>query len=350
VAFRWLIVLGIAASVAWQLGQRAGQPESRSAEDEGACQASRDGLAQFKREHPEVDTTELEAATERNCREGFPRAPVGTPAALPSSPGCGEQPDGGTRRAGPARRSAPPARRIPFFSARAGALPATGRPEVAGARLPEGVRCGFYWASGEPMRDPDALADRLADAFPRTGLWPLIWVDDGPGGYLNGPGALARSRSLSASEVFRRVWRESRAGEFPGLARGSRARGGGEVATAPFAARRRFSKVRYGPQGTLLLVAVNRPSEAIVALGASNTEVLGDEDMSAVLRSWEERFGAIPTVLGPGYLELVVDRPPRLAADVRHLAVEHQAFAPDDEEIGETFTPEDRVWPFAWVD
>jgi hypothetical protein len=50
--------------------------------------------------------------------------------------------------------------------------------------------------------------------------------------------------------------------------------------------------------------------------------------LAAVLRSWEDRFGARLLSMGPGAeIRLLVSRPPRSAEAAQRVAVEHYVFA-----------------------
>ncbi|MFG1966618.1 DUF4253 domain-containing protein [Nonomuraea sp. NPDC049028] len=53
------------------------------------------------------------------------------------------------------------------------------------------------------------------------------------------------------------------------------------------------------------------------------------EEISAVVRSWEERFGARVVTVGYSTLELSVAAPPTTLEHARQVAAEHEAFAPD---------------------
>ncbi|MEU8773972.1 DUF4253 domain-containing protein [Streptomyces sp. NPDC048606] len=82
----------------------------------------------------------------------------------------------------------------------------------------------------------------------------------------------------------------------------------------------------------LALVPAARPADVPAVLGWSgpvNHE--GDTArISAVLRSWEDRFGARLLALGFDRLDLYVAAPPRTPADVLAVAAEHFAFCPDN--------------------
>jgi hypothetical protein len=78
----------------------------------------------------------------------------------------------------------------------------------------------------------------------------------------------------------------------------------------------------------VMLIPVNRPAHLYSVLGTETTEYHSDDESTAVLRSWEERFGAVVSVLTPSTLDLAVGAPPRNDDDARRLAAEHAAFAP----------------------
>ncbi|WP_242585754.1 DUF4253 domain-containing protein [Streptomyces sp. MST-110588] len=79
------------------------------------------------------------------------------------------------------------------------------------------------------------------------------------------------------------------------------------------------------------LVPVARGADVLAAIGWTGP-VNYDNDMapySAVLRSWEERFGIRVLGLGRGKLHLSVAAPPRTAEEALRVAIEHFAFCPD---------------------
>jgi hypothetical protein len=82
--------------------------------------------------------------------------------------------------------------------------------------------------------------------------------------------------------------------------------------------------------GALLLVSVRRPADVVAALGwwgATNHDYSG-ADITAVLRSWEDRFGA---VLVTGFDTMVVQVPRNTASPsaVDGLLREHYGFCTD---------------------
>ena len=112
-----------------------------------------------------------------------------------------------------------------------------------------------------------------------------------------------------------------------------------------------------GLSGHLALVPVNRPADAVDAvgwMGAANYD--GDPlDMSTVLRSWELRFDAYLVGLGTDTMTLAVGRPARDHASAMAIAAEHYAFCPDNVQQGvgtiaeyaETLVDAE-LWPFWW--
>ncbi len=81
----------------------------------------------------------------------------------------------------------------------------------------------------------------------------------------------------------------------------------------------------------LALVPVRRPADTIVALGWSGTCNAHDDlvGLSSVLRSWEERYGAVLVEIDFMTLWVSVAAPPRTPQECRAVAAEHFAFCPD---------------------
>lgn len=81
----------------------------------------------------------------------------------------------------------------------------------------------------------------------------------------------------------------------------------------------------------LLLVPVERPADVPAALGWTGplNHGLGPAQLSVILRSWEDRFGATLVALDFDSLELSVARPPDEEAECAAAAKEHVLTAPD---------------------
>ena len=235
------------------------------------------------------------------------------------------------------RVAAPPSASIPYFAARSGALPAPGTPTVGGVQLPAGDRCGgrvaTYWGTFDEIHEPAELAARLADAFGTTGLWPLCWgwredpVDTLYDRPRVGPEAID---ALDAAEIAARWWESSDFNPaaiapfgkpFPGLAQRS-------TTTSEDAAPFRVVNEKLGWQDTpgrqILLVPCNRPTDVLEVIGWRGQR-LEVAEVCAMLRSWEERFAAVPIALDAWATTLAVGRPPTTMEQALHLAVEMAA-------------------------
>lgn len=85
------------------------------------------------------------------------------------------------------------------------------------------------------------------------------------------------------------------------------------------------------PLGDLVVVPAARPADILAATGWTGScnhhhDVVG---LSAVLRSWEDRFGALLVRLGRAELVLAVAEPPRSADEALRVAAEHWSFCCD---------------------
>lgn len=112
---------------------------------------------------------------------------------------------------------------------------------------------------------------------------------------------------------------------------------------------------------SLAVVNAHRPADirAVVGWGGignyRHQELSG---ISAVLRSWEERFRAILTVLMDAVLYLSVADPAKSRGESERVAAEHFAFCPDQHDLqnGTVYTPRtytetirrERGWRFWW--
>jgi hypothetical protein len=106
------------------------------------------------------------------------------------------------------------------------------------------------------------------------------------------------------------------------------------------------------------LVAADRPADipaAIGWLGLTNLpldhSLLG---LCAVLRSWEDRFGAVLIDVGFADLRLLVQRPPRSLQAAERIAAEHFALADECTEGNRTVSSiaaslvDAPIWTFWW--
>ncbi len=259
-----------------------------------------------------------------------------------------------------------------------GTLPATSRVILGGARLPPGrlvapdpefTRAGpagpVLWVTEQPVHHPGTIWKKIAAGFSSHGLWPLVLPSvgggDDPRPWLAGeldPALSTSPDAHDAEQVLARWWRQAtdpRALEdeddspeeaddadaaaldaerteliqalapferdFPGLASAASATGDQD---AP-------ASVAAGANGRLGLVAVARPADALAWLGWTGpANHFADMGMlGAVLRSWEDRFGAYLIGVGFDTLLLGVERPARDARSALAIAAEHFAVCPD---------------------
>jgi hypothetical protein len=233
------------------------------------------------------------------------------------------------------RTAAPSAVPPTFFAPRSGRIPRARGAEVAGVRLPAGRRYprglpAAYWASVEPVPNAERIASQLASAFWESGLWPLLWrFPEDPDAYLGGHGDWGAIDRIDVEEVLQQSWSKvpwppgstEPFTEFPGLAPAAKHR------SAPL---NPFASERVGADACLLLVPCNRPADAITMLGGLAAEVEAPV-ISAVLRSWEERFSATAYEVAPDLVKLSVGTPPATEEHALRVAAEHMAFCPPDD-------------------
>lgn len=142
--------------------------------------------------------------------------------------------------------------------------------------------------------------------------------------------ALARIRDVDVEAFLASHWARNCPlcgcrdpfGGFPGLAPAARAK------TDPV----EFAASVDGLQtGHLAIVPVDRPADVLTAVGWTGPcNYRADlASLSAVLRSWEDRFGAVLVRLDDATLWLSVAAPPRTARHAQRIAAEHFSFCRD---------------------
>lgn len=228
-------------------------------------------------------------------------------------------------------------------------VPADGPVRLGSVRLPAGRRlCGWddgaprLWATAEPVPDAGRVWQALADMHAVTGLVPirLAFLYGGNEGRPwdvaeFGPQCdLAVVDELDAAAVLAGQWDDSvppaddlesdpeaaamiapYGEQFPGLARGQ-----DQVLTEDELARALgwFGPARIG------LVPASRPADVLALVGYDGTVNRHGtpELLSAALRSWEDRFGAVLAEVGFAHIRLLARRPPRTLLDARAVAAE----------------------------
>lgn len=209
--------------------------------------------------------------------------------------------------------------------------------------LPPGRMHDALWVSDDPVTDP-ALYLACVAAYPRTGRWPVLiphderfaaagqdWIDDRPWGR---PTA-ARIDGIDPGTALASWWRGPCCdgaclapfdATFPGLTRHT-CRRSDPLAEAGNTGSRLVAGGRY----RLGIAEAGRPADVPAELGwqgmLRTTEHA--EAVSAVLRSWEDRFGAVLLCLGFDALTVSVAAPPKSHRHAEPLAAEHRAFCLD---------------------
>jgi Domain of unknown function (DUF4253) len=260
------------------------------------------------------------------------------------------------------------------------ALPEDGPARVAGVRLPPGQRIyghgeeAVAWVTTRRMRQAADAFLTLSAEHPRTGLVPVLVasvdaIDDSRQAFLSfwGRENLSLLDTMRAETVLDMGWdvggddldldlADERAPfglDFPGLAAAEDMRLSADALHAAVAAER---------PAFLALVDAGRPADVPAAMGWSvfGVDEPGSREarslgISAVLRSWETRFGARPLRIGSdAILRILVERPPSTLEAATRVAAEHWAFADEYEEfagsIGDLATRlvGNPVWHFWW--
>lgn len=189
------------------------------------------------------------------------------------------------------------------------------------------------WITAEPVVDREGTWRRWARAFDRSGLWPLLAREFEGRPFRSGELLASAEPTADAEAVLRAGW----AGCTPVLPDGTLLPhppwpGLAPARGAPDPRGVVLPQALTDHPGDLLLVPARRPADSLAQLGwygACNWSTTG-ADIAAVLRSWEERFGAYVVSIGFATLDLVVTRPPVTARQCELMASEHLAFCPDD--------------------
>lgn len=206
------------------------------------------------------------------------------------------------------------------------------------------------WVTADPVPAAGRVWQQLSDLHGETGLTPILlstldnhprrpWDDEEFGDPVD-PGEVA---NVDVADFLARWWRASLPDEddregrqewepfgrtFPGLAPAH-----GE----PLTPAEREQVLDSRPLARIGLVPAGRPADVLAALGWSGTTNWGGlggyrdylVPLTAMLRSWEDRFGARLFEVGFADLRLLVERPPRTRELAEHLAAEQFQLAND---------------------
>jgi hypothetical protein len=269
-----------------------------------------------------------------------------------------------------------------------GRLPDEGPIQLGTVTLPAGKLITGYpgtgyvaWVTVDPVPESGRVWAALSELHPQTGLVPiqLDGLDGDPtrpwdlGDFVE-PEDPREAVRLDVGALLENLWRDSVwadeddpeameqwapfALEWPGLAVP-------EDTPLTSADRQRALDVvlpeirmTHGatPEARIGLVAASRPADVLAVIGWGGLVNRGGSVLSltAVLRSWEDRFGARLIDVGYADLRLLVDRPPRTLEAAQRIAAE-QALLADDCIDGTRGVPDIAtrlvnrpIWTFWW--
>jgi hypothetical protein len=243
-----------------------------------------------------------------------------------------------------------------------GGLPADGVAEIAGVKLSgrqvradlTGAGPAVLWRTeGQPQAMFDAW-ERLANAHPHTGLWPVLITEERLDLGCFDPAWEAKVAAVDYGAMVIERWAERSSydeelrellGDFPGLAAPGETRVDDPLEHVCAALE----------VDSLGLVSVRRSADVLAAIGwmgAVNSFM--PVELVPYLRSWEERFDARLVALGFDTIQLAVGRPPAQAEAIR-AASELYLFNPDvvDQGVGSIEALAEEMlqrphWAFWW--
>jgi Domain of unknown function (DUF4253) len=194
------------------------------------------------------------------------------------------------------------------------------------------------WVTEEPVPGAGSAWLAISDMAADTGLRPVLDMPSVPGGspgeaFYN-PVDVADIGLLSAAAILATLWEEKTAdegdalftaefqpfsGQFPGLAARS-----GEQLTRDDT----LGALDSVPPAHICLAAAGRPADLLAVIGWNISDAWDSAlPVCAVLRSWEDRFGARLLQIGPSAeIRLLVERPPRTIEAAQAIAAEQWAF------------------------
>ena len=228
-------------------------------------------------------------------------------------------------------------------------LPGNGELRIGSVALTAGrqIAASYYsgepvaWATVQPVPQPGRVWAALSAAAPRSGLVPFLlsgldgdtrrpWDD----GEFNDPENIRLLDQLDAGQVLASGWYDQGyedddgelaamiapfSGRFPGLA---------PAAGRPLRPGELEDVLGSLPAARIGVTEAARPADVLPRigwLGAANWHGT-PLPIAAVLRSWEDRFGARLLDVGFAEIRLLVERPPRSLEAAQRIAAEHCAF------------------------
>jgi hypothetical protein len=266
-------------------------------------------------------------------------------------------------------------------------VPEDGELQIGSVSLPTGRRIRsnngwgepVAWATTEPVPNAGRVWVALSEAHAQSGLVPLLLA--GIGGdparpwdtqEFRDPDDVTELDDLDAAELLREDWlsktiecdEEGQEYEDEDFAKAI------EDEIAPFS-RRQFPGLAQAEDHQLSadqldrvlsvlgsvrigLVPAGRPADALPMLGWNDAFVTAMPH-AAVLRSWEDRFGARLLRVRHAEISVLAQRPPRTPESAQHLAAEHWAFCNEFGGTGLRDVPRitaslmsSPIWTFWW--
>lgn len=260
-------------------------------------------------------------------------------------------------------------------------LPGDGEVRLGSVTLPAGRRVRnlpgnpVAWATIQPVAQAGRVWSTLSGMIGQTGLAPVLLAglrgsatrpwDEGEFDY---PADISGLDHLDAANVLAAGWEDSVPGEdeqaeedtdaaaelapfswgFPGLAMPGPTRLS-EADLQPV--------LDALPAARVGLIPAARPADALPLLGwtGAGNHYQDALPLAAVLRSWEDRFGARLLQVGFAEIRLLVERPPRDVQSAERVAAEHYAFCDECGGKGLTTISEISInlvnapiWTFWW--
>lgn len=239
-----------------------------------------------------------------------------------------------------------------------GRLPGEGPLRIGSVTLPAGVHIvsGYgmgqpvAWATVHPVPEPAKIWAALSAAHPQTRLVPFLLEGMGadPGsterpwneGEFEDPSDTAELDRLDAEALLESWWNS----QLKPLADGQAESPGDILVRLPFsrqfpglapaqAAPRDATELQLALSWSqrparIGLAVADRPADVLARIGwtGAANRYLTPLPITAVLRSWEDRFGARLLQIGFDRIRLLVERPPRTADAALRLAAEQYVF------------------------
>jgi Domain of unknown function (DUF4253) len=269
-------------------------------------------------------------------------------------------------------------------------VPADGEVRIGATRLPAGRRVRsnggrgepVAWVTTEPVQDAGRVWAALSDVHAQSGLVPFLLSGIAGGTERPWDSQEFRDRDdlteldhLDAAEFLQEQWR-GRTTEYDDYDEEDEEYDDDEFASgvaeevAPFSRRQfpglakaedheldagQFDRVLSGlGQARVGLVPAGRPADAVPLLGWNEAFVSALSE-AAVLRSWEDRFGARLLRVGFAEISVLARRPPSTPESASQLAAEQWAFCDEFGGTGLHDVPgiaaslmNSPVWTFWW--